>query len=273
MTKELVPLSSFENVGLPEYVPADQIGINMHALGRIAGWGCMQRDVDIVSYNGPTTPRNAGVVGFDSQGTAVAGGTADPEEVPRGAYELHYDEREIDTKVPPYWQGQGLRGLWHTLTGHSRPELTLTLNLPEIQQRLQDKNAKLRDPKVWTKEIHNGLADGLKAATRHHLTVTLPSVAEASVAMMLLLPESAGSSILTHYSSLEGGVPAVALYIAALGAFVEVSSNTIKAVSAKHHGLRISEAAYSLIPGYHLDRCLAVAGLTKLHRLARPIKS
>lgn len=231
------PIDSVEGVtiSLPEYVPTEQIGINMQRLGHlgaIAGFN----EITITSFSGRTSSYEHSVVGHDGHGTAYAGATK----------KVQVDLSEQDT---------GMRADSRSLI-HSHPPLAIGINVEEVNQRLADEKAHLRDPRPWAKALNQAVGEGLRQATwRHHVREMQPLEA-----LLYLSGDFIGSVAVPEPSLERVGI--------ALGGM-----NLIKYIFARTDGMPVKEICFSLFPMVHPDRAGIVSIASRGLRLVKAIES
>lgn len=259
MSKELVPITDFPvAAALPEYLPAERIGVDIALVNKVAGWSCFKRDVQISAYHGEVSSYDIGVSGVANDNTAVASAAGEAEIAKRG--DFAYDD--LTPEMREAW-------LTNLVRLHAVPTLHAKLNIAEIQQRLQNQHAVLRDPKVWSRELNSGLGEALRGAARQHI---LKGNSCNSEALGVVL----GTAGFTFFYN---------VYDLVLRDSVDLATNSIMGVTAAlfFNNLRKirrsnradptnAETCYSIVPGYHLDRYAAVYGITRARRLIQPIK-
>ncbi len=234
---------------LPEYVPAGQIGVDAELIGKIAQLGCFKPEVALTAYSGETTAYGADITGMDGSGAATASARASISK----ASLVKYNTTPSETP--------GSRA-------HDFSPLTIASNIPEIQQRLGEVYANLREPKPWARQLNSSISEGLRKAARSrlltdqaireeaiHETVQMAWTAAAGIVFDTAIGAMSGQSFLDYYG-------AVGIVLGSV-----IVPNGLKALKRDK-----GETCFSLFPGYHIDRYAAVYGLTKARKLVRPIK-
>ncbi|HKR81953.1 MAG TPA: hypothetical protein VJR27_03050 [Candidatus Saccharimonadales bacterium] len=169
MSKEIIPITEFPvAAALPEYLPAEQIGVDVGLIGKVARWGCFRPDVQISAYYGSVTNYDLGIDGMVGPNLGSASATGKTTIAQRS--EASFEEMQ-PAEAP------SIIRIASRL--HPAPRLNTKFNIAEIQQRLQDKNAILRDPAVWAKELNGGMGEALRQAARQHILNGSTSYIEA----------------------------------------------------------------------------------------------
>lgn len=144
-----IPLSELQgervNLALPEYVPQEQIGINVDRLDALARLGGFAAGVALTSFAGQTTEVQHTIVGHDGRGNAYAGASA--------VRRVHASEEEFGSS--PFLI-------------HGHPPLSIRINTPEVMQRIANANGRLRDPGVWAHELNNAITGSVRRASWNH---------------------------------------------------------------------------------------------------------
>ena len=250
MAAELVPITEFPIAeALPDYLQAERIGVNAELIGKIAHWGCFEPDVQIEAYSGQITSHNASIMGFESSGAAFMGATGTTEKAPLAQHEVGPSK---------------LRSAYHVMH-----PLRIKMNVPEIQHRLSEDRADLRDPAPWARQLDIGISQQLRAASRKHLLADRSSVQELLYSVGL-------GGMLYGLSIIAGGLIAHELHPeiatpASIAATLLVD-NGIKMAANKTVGRPMWDGCISVFPGFHIDRYAAVEALTRTRRLVRPIE-
>lgn len=254
MSKNLVPIARFPVAeALPEYVPAERIGVDVDLIGKIARWGCFKPTVELTAYDGETTKYNVGIVGTNGDGSAMAARSALVSRAPLARCFIEDDDSKQSTPQ------------------HRVLPLTISSNIPEMRQRLGGVHANLRHPKPWARQFDASIGYGLRHAARVHLLSGEATRREGSreafnvfsFAMGVWAIDAMRSALTKEPSSLDWkiGMGLVLLAVPSAMKFGAMRDNADP-----------REVCFSAIPGYHIDRYAAVWGLTKGRRLVRPIK-
>jgi len=238
--EKFIPVSQLREshwaLELPEFVDEGRIGLHVGRLGVAANLAGFKQEVQIIGFTGDTTGHDPMVVGSDSQGTAFMGAGA--------VKNARLTENEFTrTNEPRY-------------TMHDSPFLEIGINTAEITQRLQYKNASLRDPAVWAPHLDQAVSEGLRHAAWKHMA------GEANF-MELIAPGGymLASSIMDAEGFLAPGYwPHVIL-----------AMNMIRATSGLLHRVPMRELCWSAIPVIHPDRALAVSALTRMRKIVKAL--
>ena len=256
-----VPLVNY-GVELPEYIDggADRIVVDTRRVAQAALLGCFQPDVQIVDYTGATTRYEQNVVGITDHGEGMAGQDVSVQEAQLGSF---------DFDRPPLW---GVRrppkaADFEPLVHHENPELTVRLNMAEVQQRMMESHARQRDPNVWATQLNLGMKQGLRAAAWDHLTMGFAPPAELSAFMMSLALLSITDNVV---HKLEGWSFSSATAAEQVLTGLEILQNAAKLFVALKQKEDLRSTCFSLLPGYHFDRYLLVKAATmRPRRLVR----
>ncbi len=256
--KNLVPISeALEldgrirwNVSLPDYVQVDRIGRDAERLDRLALKGSFS-SLTITSYDGETTQFKPGLNGLSSNGeaTASARGTLKKADLSRAS-----------------GAGSG--------TNKNYPETIgrVELNVPEIAEQVQrgGKFGALRNPVEWSDKLNRALADGVRSATRQNLYHEELFGDKYSIACTILGFET-GTEITGLFSGNHFPVTSQAVLAAELGwsSFTQTVSDR---KAEKLIGKDTTDRQFSIMPGVHYDRILAVEAITRVRPLIRPLK-
>jgi hypothetical protein len=238
-----VPLSELQgervNLQLPEYAPTEAIGINLERIDRLAHLGGFALgETSISTFSGGTTTHGLGVTGRNADGTAIAG-AASTRNAERGRGTFEQDS--------------------HLGFCHGRPSLTVQVNQEEIVQRLSNAS-KLRDARAWSAQLDTSIARGLKRASWDHY-VGGPHYMEMFIASAGIMARAA----LEFGGGIDSETPAHVLMTVAIYNMVKGAGAAIADKADPR------EVCYSLIPGVHPDRALAVGALAKLLPLAKRV--
>lgn len=257
MSNNLVPITEFPvAAALPEYLEAERIGVDVNLIGKVAQLGCFKPDVELTGHHGETTEYQVGFNGMAGPGVAAAAATGTVSVAKRS--KISYKD------TPPAFYDNISLAVRH----HGVPKLTASLNMAEIQQRVQQ-NAHLRHTKAWSKELDGGMSEALRQAARQNILGGLTSYREAMGGALEITAINFGVNMLSWFDGYEAG-PYETLTFATL--FTIARMNYRKATRENLLDPSHMETCYSLFPGLHLDRYLAVEGITRARRLIRPIK-
>lgn len=258
MSKNLIPITEFPvAAALPDYLDAERIGVNAELIGRVAQLGCFKPEVEITAHSGETTTYHAQFNGMAGPGVASAAATGTVSVAKRS--KVSYED------TPPAFYDNNFS---FTVRHHGVPKLTASLNTAEIQQRVQEK-AHMRNTKAWAKELDGGMSEALRQAARQNILGGLTSYREAFDGALQLTCYSAAWSFLDmldgNQTDVLGNLPWNVSFLIAISNIQKMRRENL--LDPSH-----METCYSLFPGLHLDRYLAVEGITRARRLIRPIK-
>ncbi len=234
---------------LPDYAPAEAIGVDIERLGKLARLGgCNQ--VTITSGGGDVTEMMPGVSSVDEHGSATATMSAtivkaELTQLQRGEAPDAFARRHYDY----FW-----------------PNVTMKLNLSEITDRLSasKKPGALRQPAAWADQINKAMKQGFRRVARENLLINAPLGYKLSPFVCEGFLAGCGELFFGNNAA------DVLSYMAATTAAVQFALEPFDL--SRRHGLPISERRWSFIPGLQADRVLAVNGLTRTLKLAKSLR-
>ncbi len=219
---------------MQDYAKPELIGVSTDRLGRLAWLGGFQRDVTLTAYDGKVTENHVTAVGATSEG-ALVGGSVHEVEAPLGRTE--FEMRPFDLV-------------------HSRPPLTIGVNISEIEGRIGRTRASMRDPKVWSDMLNASITSQARQAAWDHY-VHHPQWGElGSWTLGRLFGAAAFGThdAFSYVASVIFGIPERAF------------------IAKMFYGRDIKDSCWSLLPGIHIDRALLVSGVSRALPVVRPLK-
>lgn len=210
---------------LPEYVPMDQVSIDVGNIALMARWGRLAT-VKFGLYD-ESSKTSAKVSGINSDGSAT-GVAMRTQSVPR-AKGSSTNSADTQTYPPGF-------GLTYINTDH-----------PDLD------NAILRQPKPWADLLDRGVRSGLTQACRHQLLCSPGRIAYASA-------NGAWDAIAVGALWSIFRDPALIYSVVAVAKLSDVVG-----VGAMYKNDLLEK---SLVPGYPIDRYIAVKGLAATRRFA-----
>jgi hypothetical protein len=255
---ELTPLSQLQDysddnldwhVSLPEYVPLERIGVNVKRikyLSHLAGL----RHLSIGSASGEVTTEYMAPSSIDEQGSATAGAT-----VAQTKPDLINSALGNDKSMP-----------WKEDSAYFWGDAKLTLNSSELNKKCLDATRKdngpgLRSPDTWTKLIDQSLRLGLRDSAKDQLlgnATRYDRFCINFVALGTLL-----NILPPHLTSINDLAPI--FFSATTG--VQAGASMVASIN----GNPLRNRRLSILPGYQLDRLLAVNALTRTKKLVQVI--
>lgn len=259
---ELTPIAELDgyrsehlawDIHLPDYVPTEQIGLNVPRLELLARLGGLAH-LRVSTYEGDRTQYQAEITGIGRDGSASAGmksvkqkAALSKADIPNGSGPSLYSE---------YWWG----------------DATISINAAEMDRKITDRareGGSLRDAQMWGKLIDSGLRKGVASASKQQLiervsteSKVMFAVAEGSAVVVTI-----GSSIL-HGFGLENFFQESVVK----GLVDSFCVQGATAYGLSKRGYHLNSRRLSLIPGYQLDRLVVAQGLVRAKKLVRPIK-
>lgn len=251
--REFTPLSEIENVEtqyvnwgveLPEYVPVDQIGVDVSRLDRMAKIGGF-RILNIVGYVGDTTEFVPDVNGTSKSGesTAVMRGTMRKADLFKTDIGLDIGKRDTDFD--------------HTVA-------SVSLNVGEITDTLTKSGVAgaLRSPSAWSDIMNDATVQGVRGATRENLFSNTDTYDKV---MPIWCTGLAGSlEAMSTHPSLGSAMGTVVIFNA--------TARLIKSQYDRYNGIDRSDKRFSMMHGIHADRILAVEALSRMGPLVKSLK-
>lgn len=142
------------DVNFPEYVPEEQIGVNIGRIERLARLGGIEH-TRISCKIGEITSHEVEIVGVQDDGTAIAGksGKADKASLSETVVEGRKRDSSFGIGFPEYEWG----------------DAQVKINTVEIANRIMKNDWDLRHPTSWTHHLNKGIAKGLRAAGKEQL--------------------------------------------------------------------------------------------------------
>jgi hypothetical protein len=249
---EFTPLSQLSEIDnprvdwrlkLPDYVPADEVGVNLRAVSRgarLAGYGHLVirgEDMGVTK----TTP---GVDGINSDGSASLSGSGTlttPETVKSSALtgkELGCE----DTMDAYHWRTGGI-----------------SINTEAMADKLSRmKNGSLRSKVAWSKELNGAIRRGMNEAAVEGLIRKSSAQGFAYTGFFFL----GGEMTDALYDNLTVQ-DTVINYALASGFFA------VRAAVGGH----FKDRRLSLLPAYQVDRLLVARGLSSTTRFSKPLSA
>ena len=255
---ELTPLSELDGysseklawrVALPDYVPADWIGINIpkvEKLAHIAGLGHLR----IVSAGDEgSTQYQASVVGGDAQGNAVAGKSSAINKA---------ELLDTDVNRPD--------GISDALYEYSWGDGTISINSAELTDRIvrgRIGDGSLRSGRAWSHQLDRAVRRGIRQTAKDQLISNVPGA--KAVILGFATAVGVGFGAVFDHANWYSYPRSIASFWTGFQASA--------AIEAKgNHGLPLSEMRLSLIPSYQVDRLAVVQGLTRASRLIKNLE-
>ena len=132
------------HLALPDYVPLDQIGIDLHRIDQIANLGGFASGVTIGSYSDPEIPSIC-CDDDDAHPVVWTPGQGDLTEI-------SYDDSH------PRWSGV-----------HGHPPLDIRISMSELARRVSPDGSEVSDPAIWSQHIEGVIDVAMRDATWDHL--------------------------------------------------------------------------------------------------------
>jgi len=228
-------------VALPDYAPAENILVNVDRLNRLAWLGGME-SLRVSSYSGDTTQVSAEAGDINEQGAATA--------IMKGSV----------TKAKTYKTAVDNSSEGFLTSGLAWTKGKVQLNITEIDEKVLRKS-NLRDPKEWSRQLDKALRPAVRESSWHSLTGKASNI---TLTPFLLALFSAANLPFDGLSIglLKDDLTALAVYNLIVLPGVD-----------KLQGRELSERKQTLIPGYPLDRYLAVNVLSRTSPLIKAKKA
>lgn len=222
---------------LPPYALDGPIGLDTARMRRLTFWGCLNQDVEFRLTASESSTFDTAITGW--AGNAALGGAAALKQAYLSQYEF------IHTDSP-------------RSTVHDNPRAIVDINTTAVRERVEAAG-KLRDPKVWSKQLSTAIGSSLVKASWDHLvrhTNAREAVLDlAGVGLPALLEDM-------PHNPLEVG-------LAILAGEATLSGIRLLAISKTPPEHR----CYSLFPAFHPDRAVIVSSLAHLMPVVRPLQS
>jgi hypothetical protein len=243
-TAELVDLDHETiawDLALPDYAPSEAIGVHVPRLGRLARLGGF-RTLRISGYSGDTTSVSPEIDSVDDHGVATSTMRASVTKAKR----IKLDELGPYRNAPQEyrWSDGGV-----------------SLNITEIDRIVGEKGG-LRKPDIWSSEINSALKLGVRQAAKQNL------IENTSLGEKMVTPALLGfftvMALAFHDTERE--------VLTAIGRSYLYYHVGWTSIFNRIQGRHIQDRRWSLFEGIHLDRALAVNGISRALPLAKEIK-
>ncbi len=236
-------------VNLPEYVPANEIGINLRRLGRLARLSGFE-SLRVASYDGEVTKLAPGIDSVGQDGSATA-------SMPSAVSKAETSRQSI--------HGQTAPELPLSIEDYTWTNGALLLNTSEIDGRVGQKG-NVRDANVWAKELNAALTKGMRAMVAKNL-IERPSMfhkitAPLPLAASLIVIDAQYVNDFSAQTLIELGLIGIPL----LHTMFEPAYEMIV------HKFPPNKRRWSLVPGVQLDRVLAVNSLSRISPLVKHLE-
>ncbi len=230
---------------LPQYAEPSRIGTNVAFLGRVARLSGIDQ-LTIGAYSGEQTSVEPEIVGYNGNGTAIAGG-ASVVTARRSTSEIN---------------------------GTAVTTARIDLNMAEIERDLSERRA-LREPAAWAKvidgELRGQVRDVATDALLHHSDTKsfkeyarqLPGVVGGPPLGMLLADLAPDGTL-----EVSPGLCAAFSITAAVGI---TAAWKVKAVPPTDYEAWKDKKIPSILPGYHPDTALAINAVTRFKRMTKEV--
>ncbi len=263
MRKTVMPLSELAEfrgdnlawaLAVPEYVPQDEVLVNVGRLGRIARLGGTGH-LRVQSEAGELTSYSTSVSSVDEGGSATASGSATILKS-----DLIDANSTVDDMTERSYEYQ-----W--------ADSTLTINTSELSDRIikEDRfSGKVRDPKEWSYYIDQALRKGLRQTAKQNLVDNVPGTCVLTNAFVFSF--TFGLVSILPGSSERGDYPVADFMNGSLGKLIALGATfpLSNALFEKfRNGLSFKERRWSFVPAYQLDRLLAVNALTRATKIVK----
>jgi hypothetical protein len=222
-------------VNLPDYAPAENILVNVDRINKLAWLGGME-SLRVSSYDGNTTQVSAEIGGIDNNGTATA--------VMKGAV-AKAKTFEVDNAAQSA-----------SLQRYGWSKNRVNLNIPEIDERVA-RSTNLRDPNEWSKQLNKALKPAIRESSWQSL------IQQSSSKMTIPLAVGINTPFYELLKVFGSQIQFNALGIYALSAFV------MSPLLGHRYGIPVREQKHTLVPGFPIDRYLAVSAFSRVNPLIK----
>lgn len=235
---------------LPPYTPADRIGVNVRALGRIARLAGFE-PLAISSFAGRTDQFTPEMSGQTPDGAALASGRAHRQKGESHRVASTDPDRTKQARFHKMVSGPGYDVVSPTLEPGS-----IILNSAAIVNRLSQKG-QLRSASGWARELNREIVSAGRAAALQNLTSPMGAAYLAgSEAYIISSSASHAHNPVTYLSS-------VAAYNLCVPVVYGLWALTFRGTA--------KETRYSMLLGNQYDRVGLVYGATAVQRLVKPL--
>lgn len=231
------------DVAVPDYVPAEQISVNVPLLGRIARLGGIGH-LRVGSYDGDRTKTEAEVSSLAPDGSSTASMKAVSTKAQLVDSDVSNGSQRSRFPYSEYW--------W--------ADAQIRVNSSELGDKMMEtarNGGSVRDPKPWARFLDKSLRQGISHSTREQL---LGNVSGFSI--MILGATALGVSLAALSAS-----PEFAAINGLEASLIQQAVNST--ASAMFYGAHIKERRLSLIPGYQIDRLAIAQALIKTRKLVK----
>jgi hypothetical protein len=229
---------------LPEYVPTDQIGLNvsrLQQLTRLGGLGHFR----VSSQAGDRTTYQAEITGMDASGSATAGMKVAKQEAALSSAQVDADKASSEAiDFSEYRWGAG-----HVI-----------VNLTEMTDKIIGEGASLRNPRPWSKLLDKALRKGVSSAAEKQLMGDVSGWSKTWLGLLVVYSVWPQSN--PHFT--------VGDFIAGV-AMQDGICQLLPTLSMAFKGTSPKERRLSLVPAYQVDRLAVVEGMTRALKLIKPI--
>lgn len=264
---KFVPLDQLESffdtalvikINLPEYVPRDQIGINIMRikfLSRMAGL----RHLRIDTASGETSSEQFVPNSIDGQGNATASLTLSNARAPLFKTDLERDKSLISRIYSEFsWSDE-----------------RIIINSSELNKRTEDAARKengprLREPDEWANLLDKSITAGLSKVARENLLKNVSFMSKYWLGVTMF-SSIFGSGWLYGNPKLQDSLISFLYDFSGCSIVNQFIATGLTAVQFRDKNV-IKERRLSIIPAYQLDRLFLVNSIAKSSKLVKVIK-
>lgn len=259
MSEELpkfMPLSELElysdpkltwNVNLPEYIPKEEIGINVNKiklLSHLAGLAHLRID----SRSGEESTEMVSPTSINRHGAATGSLTTTVTKARLTSSEV--DNSKSKPRYSEYQWGNG----------------RITINTTELQKRTLDLSKRengptLRQPDGWVKLLDKTLTGGISENANKQLLGNVTGLSKYWLGV---------ATFFTFYPTYHVDLSSIATNALEATIYAQSVETGLAYIFRPH--LSVRERRLSLIPGYQLDRLFVVNAITHTSRLVKVLK-
>lgn len=243
---------------MPDFIKPEAFGVNEPLLAQLATASCLN-EITLDWHRGMTSQaQDVGFGGFAAPGAAFAVASSKATESPLGKYSFTSPPSESISDM---------------LCGHTTRDVRVSVDVPEVQDRLSQ-IGKIRSLPHWATWLDKAVGGQIRAASSEHLMRSPNSVWEAvggaATFNAALISELFNTDIKgAPLGTLAGVVLNTVIMTVGVHNAVKFAIETKYAL--KREGRGFDDVCFSVFPGFHIDRYLGVAALTRARRIIRPM--
>ncbi|OGE02585.1 hypothetical protein A3G16_03605 [Candidatus Curtissbacteria bacterium RIFCSPLOWO2_12_FULL_41_16] len=240
-------------VGLPDFVDQDRIGVNLREIQRLCQIGGIHRLVVLGVEDLDTSKTVPQILGFNSQGSTYMGKAASKADV-----------SPSESFSAPGWEGKSHPQQWS--------DALIAVNMNQVRDRIgNDKrwSEGIRSPKAWSHYLNRGIKDGI---SKEGIAQLLNLRNKVDLAIFAAFVGAAATDAVPLPRWFDPHIPSVREAIQAYFTW-SITWNVIERfMDGKRPFLSDGNNRYTAFYGPEVDRAVLLKVLTKTRTLVKQIE-